>query len=523
VAIVPSLVTRLRSALALELTPLTDTRVRAYGLAVATTAASVATTRFTWPLMAGTPFVALFGGVVVTTHFGTGSAGLLAILLAVCGAPFAFPVGSPPPWDPRALVVFILVAVLANRIVSGRNRAEYALRISEQKLRRAQKMEVVGQLVAGVAHNFNNLLAITMGYTDLLLESDRGRALDRADLGEIRKATERGAALIRQLLAFGRKHDGTLAHVDVNRMVAGLREMLNRVIREDIELTIEVAPVPVAILIDPHDLEQMILNLVINARDALPVGGKIHIDVARVAIDAASTPADQSVTPGDYVRLKVRDNGIGMTPQVQSHLFEPFFTTKEVGQGTGLGLAFVDGIVRRSGGFTTIETAPAKGTAVSAYFPPAAAAVAEEVAQPTHFSSDQRPPGTTILLVEDEEAVRIMTTRVLSGAGYRVLSAATPREACALFERHAAEINLLVTDVVMPDMNGAALAQRLVVRRSDLRVLFVSGYSDAMPVGATKTGRVAFLAKPFPPSDLVTTVAELLDAGVGLGLACPPE
>jgi two-component system cell cycle sensor histidine kinase/response regulator CckA len=600
---------------------------------------SVAVTRFTWPFFAGTPFAPLFGAVAATTHWGTGPAGLLAILLAVFATPLAFPMDGLSPWDPHTLIGFVPVALLGNRLIAGRNRAaaalraseaqlratwehatlgaalldrlgrverinpalerllgysgaaaagtsfsafshpdeaeaerqrfaefiggadgfyqreqryrrqdgtvlwgrvtvsvirgadgvptgalavledvtaqrqaEVDLRASEERLRRAQKMEAVGQLVAGVAHNFNNLLTVTMGYTDILLDGHRVEDPDHDAIQEIRKATERGAALTRQLLAFGRKHDARLARIDLDRTVAGLREMLTRVIREDIQLTIDVESGPVAVMIDPHDLEQVILNLVINARDALPSGGTIHIDVAREAVDATNRPLDPAVTPGEYVRLRVRDNGIGMTPDVQSHLFEPFFTTKEVGEGTGLGLAFVHGIARHGGGFVAVETAPAKGTTVSVYLPPAAGVETQAAPELPTVSTRDRPPAATILLVEDDRAVRNMTAQMLSRAGYRVLSAATPGQACALFEQHAVEIDLLLTDVVMPEMHGPVLAERLLARRPDLRVLFVSGYSDAMPASATATGRGTFLAKPFAASRLVATVAELLTA-----------
>jgi PAS domain S-box-containing protein len=462
------------------------------------TAVTVALTRFTWPLFAGTPFAPLFAGIAVTTHWGTGPAGLVAVLLAVAGTPLAFPSEGPSPWDPRTLAIFIPVAVISSRIIAGRNRTAAALRaseaelratwdhatlgaallnraskvertnpaldrllgyapsesaglpfstfnhtddaaaerqrfneliagtgafyqieqryrrrdgtvlwgrvtvsvirgpdaqptgalavledvtaqrqaqddlrVSEERLRRAQKMEAVGQLVAGVAHNFNNLMTVTMGYADILQDRQGDEELDQNAVQEIRKATERGAALTRQLLAFGRMHDARPARIDLNRAIADLREMLARVIREDIQLMIDVESVPAAVVIDPYDLEQVILNLVLNARDALPDGGTIQIELARESVAATSTAPDLAVVPGEYVRLRVRDNGIGMTPEVQAHLFEPFFTTKEVGEGTGLGLAFVHGIARHGGGFVTVESAPAKGTTVSVYLPPA--------------------------------------------------------------------------------------------------------------------------------------------------------
>jgi len=368
---------------------LTGTAARAYGLAVVSTTAALAVTRFMWPVFAATPFAPLFGAIAATSQWGSGPAGMVAILLAVCGATLVFPAG----WQLRTLLVFVPIAAFSSRLIATRKQtiaalraseaelratlvaqqqAERDLRASEQKLRQAQKMEAVGQLVAGVAHNFNNLLTVTMGYTDVLLERHGEQDLDHHDLQEIRKATERGAALTRQLMAFGHKHNATVSRIDLNRTVANLREMLTRVIRGDIELTIGLASAPAAVTIDPYDIEQAILNLVFNARDALPAAGTIHIDVAPEAIDASHSHADAGASPGDYVRVCVRDNGVGMTPEVQAHLFEPFFTTKEVGQGTGLGLAFVHGIARQAGGFVTVETAPGKGTTVCIYLHAAA-------------------------------------------------------------------------------------------------------------------------------------------------------
>jgi CheY-like chemotaxis protein len=285
--------------------------------------------------------------------------------------------------------------------------------------------------------------------------------------------------------------------------------MLLRVIREDIRLTIQPASRPATVLIDPHDVEQLLLNLVINARDALPMGGQITIDleVGDYPIEASDT---SDTAPREVVRLRVSDTGMGMTPEVRARLFEPFFTTKDVGQGTGLGLAFVDGVVRHHHGAIEVASTPEHGTTFSIYLPIACAPSAtESAAAPVAAPPAVVRADATILLVEDESPVRALTGRVLERVGYRVLSAATPADACALFDAHAAEVTLLVTDVVMPEMHGPALAQRLVARRPDLRVLFMSGYSDAIPE-STGTHRMAFLRKPFVGAHLVTAVETLL-------------
>ena len=363
-------------------------------------------------------------------------------------------------------------------------------------------MEVVGQLAAGVAHNFNNLLQVTMGYTDLLLD-ERDDALVRSAATEIRRSTERGAALTRQLLAFGRKHDPRVTRIELGATVAALGDMLTRVIREDIQLTMDLDGAR-PVLIDPYDLEQVIFNLVINARDALPLGGTIHVSLDTATVGPGTVPGEQSVTAGEYARLRVRDDGVGMTADVQAHLFEPFFTTKEVGEGTGLGLPFVQGVARHAGGFVTIDTAPQQGTTVSS--------TCRRPTVPLPLRSWRRrrarwrcSASATILLVEDEPAVRTMAAQMLERAGYTVLAASTPSEACAIFDAEQARISLLVTDVVMPEMHGPVLAERLVAQRSDLPVVFVSGYSDTMPASGSG-GRVAFLAKPFTASALIAAV-----------------
>ena len=399
-------------------------------------------------------------------------------------------------------------ALMVLEDITARRQAEDDLKASEEKLRRAQKMEAVGQLVAGVAHNFNNLLTITGGYAELLLQQPGGDPADRHALDEFRRAAERGAGLTRQLLAFSRTRETRAIPVDVNDLVIGMRALLARAVREDTALEIVPAPAHATVLIDPDDFEQVLFNLVINARDALPDGGHIGIDIARQWLGAGDLQ-DPALQAGEYVRLRVRDNGIGMTPDVQAHLFEPFFTTKEVGKGTGLGLAFVYGTVRQHHGLITVESAPGAGTTFSLYFPlrPEAAVPA---GMPAHVSRPARGRGATILLVEDEEAVRAVTAWTLRRAGHRVLEAEMPSAACALFERHADEIDLLLTDMVMPEMHGRALAKRLLDQRPDLRVLFVSGHLEAPPEAEAGAGGPVVLSKPFAPSQLIDTVAGVL-------------
>ena len=513
-----------------------------YGLAVFVTLTSVAITRVTWPLFSVAPFAPVFAAVAIATHWGSGRAGLLAIALALAGTALAFPSSGDSPMHPIPVALFALIALIGSRLIAGRNRATAALRASEaelratlesvraseEKIRRAHKMEAVGQLAAGVAHNFNNLLQVTMGYADMLLD-DREDALVRSAATEIRRATERGGVLTRQLLAFGRKHDPRVTRIELGVTITALGNLLTRVIREDIELTMDVDGAH-AVLIDPSDLEQVVFNLVINARDALPSGGTIRVSVDTMKVDAP----EHAVTPGDYIRLRVYDNGVGMTPEVQAHLFEPFFTTKEVGEGTGLGLAFVQGVARHAGGFVTVDSAPQQGTTVSVYLPPhEGPAAASVTAPPRPLPSAVPPPrppssaaatirtsavaatlrtspvAATILLVEDEAPVRQTTARMLERAGYAVLAAVTPSEACAIFEAQDGAIDLLVTDIVMPEMHGPALAARHAAGRPDLRVLYVSGYSDAMP-GTAGGANVAFLPKPFTTAELVAAVREAL-------------
>ena len=370
----------------------------------------------------------------------------------------------------------------------------------------AERLESIGRLAGGIAHDFSNLLTAILGFTDLLLSQRGPQDPDRADLEEIEKAARRAAALTQQLLAFSRRQVLMPEDVDLNVTVGGLQQMLARLIREDVTLTCELAPAPAVVHIDPAQIEQAILNLVLNARDALPGGGCIRLEVARVSRSRADVPPDAAPATADYVRLRVIDNGAGLSAEARAHLFEPFFTTKERGKGTGLGLASVYGIVNQSNGSITVDSQPG-GSVFTMLFP--AVTRPATVAGPAAIEAPARASGT-ILLVEDEDAVRAFATRVLRRHGYEVLAAATPREACDIFDARAATIDLLLTDIVMPGMNGPALAQRLVLERPELRVLFISGYADIATPLDSGNPNVSFLSKPFEPSVLAARVRAIL-------------
>jgi PAS domain S-box-containing protein len=379
-------------------------------------------------------------------------------------------------------------------------------RALEERLFQSEKIESVGRLAGGIAHDFNNLLTAILGYTELLLNNPGIGMPERSDLVEIQKAGQRAASLTQQLLAYSRKQVLLPKEVDLNLAVLNLKGMLTRLIREDITLTCDLGPSPAVIRIDPTQLEQVILNLVLNARDALPGGGFVRIEVSRVDVASVEIPADHQSTANEYIRLRVIDNGVGITPEVKAHLFEPFFTTKELGKGTGLGLASVYGIVRQSQGIISVESEPGRGAAFTMHFP-AVGADARSAGAPA--STVVHEGSETILLVEDEDSVRVIVGAVLRRQGYRVLEAATPRQASEIFDQHQNEIDLLLTDVVMPEMNGPALAQRLVAAKPDLRILFISGYANVGFPGDA-SAHVSLLTKPFQGSTLLAKVREVL-------------
>ena len=387
-------------------------------------------------------------------------------------------------------------------------------RALEARLTHLEKMESIGRLAGGIAHDFNNLLTAILGYTELLLTDRPDEDPDRAALVEIQKAGQRAAALTQQLLAFSRKQVLLPQEVDLNQTVLGLQSMLTRLIREDITLHCEVAGEPAFVKIDPTQIEQAILNLVLNARDALPAGGWIRLDVARLPASAVEPPPDAEPA-AEYVRLRVADNGAGIPEGARPHLFEPFFTTKEQGKGTGLGLASVHGIVHQSQGWIDVTSEPGHGAAFVMHFPAIVAKAAVETKPASGGRAGARPRNHSAR--RGRRGGANDHRRRAAPAGIAVIETESPLAACELFDRHGDDIDLLVTDVVMPVMNGPALAQRLVAIRPALNVLFISGYAG-MPTLEMQNPNVGFLAKPFPSAVLAARVREMLGPTRRLGM-----
>jgi two-component system cell cycle sensor histidine kinase/response regulator CckA len=369
----------------------------------------------------------------------------------------------------------------------------------EERLRQAQKMEALGRLAGGVAHDFNNLLTVILGYGSLLLEQTRHDDALHESIHVIHDTAERAAALTRQLLAFSRKQLLVPVVLDLNSVLAEMESLLRRLIGENIHMHVARGDALGLIEADRHQLEQVLINLVVNARDAMPTGGRLTIETRNETTDE-----------GQRVVLTVRDSGQGMDEYTRAHLFEPFFTTKEVGKGTGLGLATVYGIVQQSGGRIRVDSAPNAGSAFHIELPRV-----EDISSPVVLSMDRREPPQgreTILLVEDEEMLRHLARLVLRGHGYTVLEAGHGAEALSLCQSHDGVIDLLVTDVVMPVLGGRELADRLAVLRPDTKVLYVSGYTDdAVVRNGIVAEQVRFLPKPFTPSTLAAAVRAVLD------------
>ena len=394
--------------------------------------------------------------------------------------------------------------------VTERRRTEQALLASQEQLRQSQKMEAIGSLAGGIAHDFNNLLTAILGYCDLALEGIPAASTASEDVGEVRRAAHRAAELTHQLLAFSRRQVLKPRVFSLGVAVEQTEKILRRLISENIALDISVCPQQPMVRADPTQVEQVILNLAVNARDAMPRGGRLRLSTGAVTFDTEHATAGRTLPAGTYAMLAVSDTGTGIAPQVRERLFEPFFTTKPRGQGTGLGLATVYGIMQQSGGGIEVASVPGNGTTFILYFPLAAeAASAEPVAAARR---DAKPRGEgTILLAEDDDAVRAIARETLERAGYRVLAAPDGSSALALASAHEGTIDLLLTDVIMPGMNGRELAATLTCRRPGIRVLFASGYTDNVLEGqdALAPG-VALLDKPFTPADLAAKVRDVL-------------
>jgi PAS domain S-box-containing protein len=387
--------------------------------------------------------------------------------------------------------------------VTGRRRLE-------DQLRQAQKMEAVGMLAGGVAHDFNNLLTIITGYSQLILNSIRSDDPNRHSVEQIMKAGERAAALTKQLLAFSRRQVLQAKVLDLNKLVGSLATMLHRLIGEDVDLRFVLPPDLGRVSADPGQIEQVLMNLVVNARDAMPKGGILTVETKNVHLDDHYVSRHISAKPGQYILLAVSDNGAGMDQATQARLFEPFFTTKGSGKGTGLGLSTVFGIVKQSGGSVEVYSEPDRGTSVKVYLP--------RIDQPVSIEAkNERKKAVrgseTILLVEDDEMVRTLVRETLRREGYRVLDAPGPIEAKRISEQHKGAIQLMITDVVMPKVSGRELAEQLSQHRPDMRVLYMSGYTDnAILANGVLEKEVAFIQKPFTPAALTEKVRDVLEA-----------
>ena len=400
--------------------------------------------------------------------------------------------------------VFVFV-----RDITARKAAEERLAQSEAQLRQSQKMEAVGRLAGGIAHDFNNLLTVILGYSQSMLESMNANEPLRADVEEVWKAGTRAASLTRQMLAFSRKQVLELKVLDINTVAADTRNMLKRLIGEDIELSVITNPHPARANVDQGHMEQVLLNLAVNARDAMPAGGRLTIGVDVMELDEPYVHMHGTVQPGTYVVLSVSDTGIGMSEDVLAHLFEPFFTTKERGKGTGLGLSTVYGIVMQSGGLISVHSTIGTGTAFNVYLPYIGDAVAAETA--AESTSAVFAGTAVILLVEDDHLVRKATGRMLAHDGFTILEAATGEEALAICQQHRGPIDLMLTDMVLPKMTGPELAAQVESARPETRVVFMSGYSDHALLANDRLHMGSpFIQKPFSSTTLTLTIRTAL-------------
>jgi signal transduction histidine kinase/HAMP domain-containing protein/ActR/RegA family two-component response regulator len=409
-------------------------------------------------------------------------------------------------------------AVSVFRDVTQQKQAELDLRASEAQLRQAQKMDAVGQLAGGIAHDFNNLLTVICGYSNFALNAMPPGDPARADIEEVLGAGQRAATLTRQLLAFSRRQVLAPQRLDLNAVVHASWQMLRRLIGENVEFSVVYGAHLGAVLADPGQLDQVILNLVVNARDAMPQGGKLTLETGNAELDERYAREHVGARAGSYVRLKVTDTGVGMTPEVQARIFEPFFTTKEVGRGTGLGLSTVYGIIQQSGGHIEVTSVAGEGTTFTIYLARASAA---EASASSNSASASVPRGTeTILLVEDEPPVRNLARQILTGLGYKVLVASDGAEALEVQAGHDGPVHLLISDVVMPRLGGGELARRLLQRQPTLPIVFFSGYAaDANLDPILSLGKPTIISKPFTAEELGRAAREALDRARATGAA----
>jgi len=386
-----------------------------------------------------------------------------------------------------------------------------ALLRTELQLQHAQKMDAVGRLAGGVAHDFNNVLSVILGYATMIGDDLKPGEPLRADIDEIKIAGQRAAQLTRQLLAFSRQQALEPKVLDLNQVVGAMENMLRRLLGADIDLTLLPATQLWNVRADPGQFEQVLMNLAVNARDAMPKGGRLTIELKNVELDEDYAAAHHEVTPGSYVMLAVSDSGSGMDRATVARIFEPFFTTKEQGKGTGLGLSIVFGIVKQSGGHVWVYSEPNQGTTFKLYLPRAEGVTISSAAEVTALRTTRG--NETVLLVDDDDQVRAVARGILRRQGYVVLEAANGGEALLIAEQHPAKIQLLLTDVVLPRMSGRQIAERITTMRPGIDVLFMSGYTDdaVLQHGILESG-VAYLQKPLTPDSMARKVRQVLDA-----------